>query len=426
MQPENYLDIENNPTWRGMQEMTEVIEDLVNYCLCIRKANDLTAPPEVRSLHFVTASQHTRLAMFCSAPGLGKTFLGRKILRKAGLRLPPHELVPTNVVALTYELWRQTRNGFEVAVIDDADRLMRSDSMIGVMKTAWNQDNPSVNCFLSEKIRKNEQYRLEGSPRYNPDVPPPSFPYRQACAWFANKNVTTPSGLAEHTAPDFSALVSRGLHPRWINSEPRNVFLYTLWMIAHGNLFVSINLKLDEAEETLAFFMDAALRLQHPNPNLRLAVQLAKARKTPQYKTLWARIIAESLAASDAQPRAITESDLKLKPDLRKMVEAGRAEAARRKAAADRAIADAREAARLAESLAEARRIEAERKIAEEITKMEPDDESQVTAKTKADIPQKYVQPPGHVFPPAEIFKFPDTSDQKAAEPRDEPGRPLD
>ena len=344
IEPQNYLDIENNPTFLGMREMREVLEDMARYCLAIRKANDLTLPREVRRLHLAEAKQHTRLAMFCSRTGLGKTFLGRRILRKAGLKLPPHELVPTNVASLTYETWKLVRSGYEVAPIDDADRLMRSDSMIGVMKGGWNKDDPTINCHVTERIRKNEEYRRDGSPKYNPDVPPPSFPYTLATPWFANKNLATASGLAEHTHPDFSALIARGLHPRWINSHPRNVFFYVLWMIERSNLFVSINLTLAEAEETLAAYMDAALRLNHPNPNLTLAINLAQARKNPEYKTLGKRIILQSLEENEGQPRAITEPDLKLRPDLRRAVEAGRAEAARRKAAADHALAEAREA----------------------------------------------------------------------------------
>jgi hypothetical protein len=352
IEPESYLDIENNPTFLGMREMREVLKDMARYCLAIRKANDLTLPREVRQLHLAEAKQHTRLAMFCSRTGLGR----RRILRKAGLKLPPNELVPANVPALTYETWKLVRNGWDVAPIDDADRLMRSDSMIGVMKGGWNKDDPTINCHVTERIRTNEKYRRDGSDKYDPDVPPPSFPYTLATPWFANKNLATKSGLAEHTHQDFDALLARGLHPRGIDSHPRNVFFYVLWMIERGNLFVSINLTLAEAEETLAAYMDAALRLKHPNPNLTLAVNLAQARKNPEYKTLWKRVILLSLEANEGQPRAITEPDLKMRPDLRRAVEAGRAEAARRKAAADHALAEAREAARLAE----ARKFESE------------------------------------------------------------------
>jgi hypothetical protein len=331
IEPENYLDIENNPTFLGMREMREVLEDMARYCLAIRKANDLTLPREVGQLHLAEAKQHTRLAMFCSRTGLGR----RRILRKAGLKLPSNELVPANVPALTYETWKLVRNGWDVAPIDDADRLMRADSMIGVMKGGWNKDDPTINCHVTERIRTNEKYRRDGSDKHDPDVPPPSFPYTLATPWFANKNLATKSGLAEHTHQDFDALIARGLHPRWIDSHPRNVFFYVLWMIERGNLFVSINLTLAEAEETLAAYMDAALRLKHPNPNLTLAVNLAQARKNPEYKTLWKRVILLSLEANEGQPRAITEPDLKMRPDLRRAVEAGRAEAARRKAAAD-------------------------------------------------------------------------------------------
>lgn len=410
IEPQNYLDIENNPTFLGMREMREVLEDMARYCLAICKANDLTLPREVRQLHLAEAKQHTRLAMFCSRTGLGRTFLGRRILRKAGLKLPPHELVPTNVASLTYETWKLVRSGYEVAPIDDADRLMRSDSMIGVMKGGWNKDDPTINCHVTERIRKNEEYRRDGSPNYNPDVPPPSFPYTLATPWFANKNLATASGLAEHTHPDFSALIARGLHPRWIDLHPRNVFFYVLWMIERSNLFVSINLTLAEAEETLAAYMDAALRLNHPNPNLTLAINLAQARKNPEYKTLGKRIILQSLEENEGQPRAITEPDLKLRPELRRAVEAGRAEAARRKAAADHALAEAREAARLAEELAAARLAEA-RKFKSESEDVPEEVPVFVAAKEKtkyipSTIPPAYSPPPGHVFPPAYTDKF--------------------
>jgi hypothetical protein len=442
MEPENYLDVENNPTWIGMRDMATTLNDMVKYCLAMRKANDLTLPREVRQLHLAEASHHTRLAMFCSKTGLGKTFLGRRLFRKAGLKLPAHELAPANLVNLTYELWKLVLTGCDVAPIDDADRLMRSDSMIGIMKGGWNKDDPRINCHVSERIRKNQQYRIECSDKYNPDVPPPSYPYTLATPWFANKNLATPAGLAEYTHPDFSALIARGLHPVWINSEARNVCYYALNMIEFGNLFVSINLTLPQAQETSDAFCDAAVRLGHPNPNLTLAVSLAQARKNPDYQTLWKRIISQTLQENEGQPRAITASDLKLKPDLRRAVEAGRREAERRKEAADRALAGAREAARLAEERAAAR-ADAARKLADieaeeaKIESAEPDklvepvsDDPPPTvhpphrAKVKPVVAAPYSPPPGHVFPPpyAPVIK---PSAESAPDPEPEPDPPA-
>jgi hypothetical protein len=350
-------------------------------------------------------------------------------------------LNPSNAVALSYELWRLQQERYEIAVIDDADRLMRSDTMIGMMKNAWNSDGPKVNCFISERIRKNQEYLMEGSEKYRDTIPPPSFEYRLATPWFANKNVATPDSLAEFTHPDFTALIDRGLRPRWINSEPRNVFFYTLWMIDRGNLFVDLNLTMEEAQETADYFMDAAERLQHPNPNLRLAIELGKARKNPNYKTLWGRAIAESLSQSKGQPRAIDKNDLKLKPDLRRAVEEGRKEAARRKEAAERAIAEARAAAERAEAERKRREMEAAERAAREMdvvpTATVRDDPKEVElkrivrpAKAPPSPPKPYSPPPGHVFPPAPVATpYPEPepydvtilSDTPPAEPESEP-----
>src|ERR1019366_5647752 len=102
IEPENYLDIENNPTWHGIKEMYVTLDDMVQYCRLVRKGHDRSLPLELREQAIKEASDHIRIAMFCSAPGVGKTYLGRKIFKKSGLRVPKDETNPANVRSLAY------------------------------------------------------------------------------------------------------------------------------------------------------------------------------------------------------------------------------------------------------------------------------------------------------------------------------------
>jgi hypothetical protein len=324
MTPERWEDIENNPTWLDCKMMERTLEDMVRYCRCIER-ND-----------FVTARQHTRLAMFCSAPGLGKTYTGRAVLRRGGVRLRPYDYNPSNKSALTYELWDAVQAKYGATPMDDVDLLMRSDSMIGIMKGAWDNSKPMVRCFPTKEIRENHEFKVTGDKRYRDTVPDPMFPFYLACPWFSNKRLDIADARRQAGAHhDFEALIDRGLRPVWIDSVPRNVCFYTIWMVCRGNLFRNLGLSIQEQSDTLDFFImtatgDGKTVKGHPNPNLRLALDLAKARRNPDYRTLWARIVAASLSGRDDEPKALDPKDLTgaRRPDLAKEIERTRARVA--------------------------------------------------------------------------------------------------
>jgi hypothetical protein len=320
MTPERWEDIDHNPTWLGCKMMERTLEDMCSYCRCIERGD------------YKGALLHTRLAMFCSAPGLGKTYTGRSTLRRGGVRLRSYDYDPSTRASLTDELWDAVQAKYGAIIMNDADLLMRSDSMIGMMKSAWENVNPMVRCSPTKEIRKNHEYKVSGDPRHKDTIPDPMFPLYLACAWFSNKRLDTAD--ARHAAGahhDFEALIDRGLRPVWIDSVPRNVCFHTVWMICRGNLFRNLGLSVQEQTDTLDFFImtatgDGKNVKGHPSPNLRLALDLAKARRNPDYRAMWARIVAASLAGREDEPKALDIRDLTgaRRPDLAKEIERSR------------------------------------------------------------------------------------------------------
>jgi hypothetical protein len=265
------------------------------------------------------AKKYRRLAMFCSAPGLGKTYIMTRTAKREGVKFSSGEgISPSNKTAVAYAFWRERQAGNGLTIFDDHDLPMRSESMISVLKPAWSAPGEGiVRTPETHAIRRNEKFRQAFDDRYDPMIPPLSFPFTLGHLWSLNKAVHTKAGRAVHKChSDFEALVDRGLNPIWINSNPRNVCFYTVWMIVEGNLFRELGLSVAEQVETFDFFCDIAVT--HPHPNLRLALELARARRKPDFARAWAAIIRASLDAARDEPKALTEDDLKgaARPDL--------------------------------------------------------------------------------------------------------------
>ena len=73
----------------------------------------------------------------------------------------------------------------------------------------------------------------KGSAYDNPRIPPPTFRVgpNHGVRWNSNKDFTNPATVTKELVADFAALVSRGLDPYLIASDPQSVFDYTVYMI---------------------------------------------------------------------------------------------------------------------------------------------------------------------------------------------------
>ncbi len=222
MTPETWLDTENNPTYLDCQEMRRTVLDVIEYAKAAA-VGDLT-----------TALDHRRIAIFCSSPGLGKTHTLR-LCKRAGIKVG--ELNPANKVDLVYQLWSRKYEGCGLTVFDDVDLPARSASMIAILKRAWQSGGEGfVKPQGSAAIRRNEKFRVALDERYDSEIPPPWFSFSLGHLWYSNDPLHTRDGrLAAKCHAQFEALIDRGLAPMWIDSTPRNVCFYTIWMILRGN-----------------------------------------------------------------------------------------------------------------------------------------------------------------------------------------------
>jgi hypothetical protein len=295
-EPKSWEDVENNPTYLDIEMMKQRTRDVCQYALPLLdgKEPDPYLP---------------RLGMFCSHPGLGKTYTCQSEVKRVFKRtLPLHS--PANVTSFARDMWLAREAGHPVYLMDDADLTARSEPMINLAKTAWDSTLHTVVPRLTEKILRNEKYRREHDDRYDRTIPPPQYDWRLGVLWPANKNFATETGRKLNAHDDFKALVDRGLDPIWVNSDPRNVCLYTIWMILRGDLFRNAGLSLAQQDETLRFFLEHAEHL--PRPNLRLAVRLAASRRTPNYKLRWDHFIRSEHEDTQGEPRKLRKDDLKV------------------------------------------------------------------------------------------------------------------
>lgn len=285
MEPRDWKDIENNPTYRDIQRMYRRIDDVI--------------------------ARRARLGMFCSDPGVGKTYACAAFIRRSGIRLKIPQHNPANPSALARSMWEAKLAQDPLYLIDDADRLARSEAMIGICKTAWAGQTGTVVPFETIIILKNEHAKNN---KYNPSIPPPRFSWDLGVLWNSNKDFASPEGRKVNNAcEDFNALIDRGLDPLWINSEPRNVCLYTVWMIVRGNLFREMGLSVDEQVDVLDYFLKRAHEM--PRPNLRTAVRLAAARRMPNFQTRWDDIVRVNQMTSESRP--LTKDEFRVRPDLK-------------------------------------------------------------------------------------------------------------
>jgi hypothetical protein len=267
------MNIERNKTWQAIQR--------------VRSATELVLTGKMR------------LKMFCSDPGLGKTETVLQMMKKHAVE--PHYSSPTSPNAFCYDLWKHRNSTY---FLDDVDILARSEPCANIAKMALGPQNLVI-CPATKEIQRNEERRLSGSDYYNPNIPPPTFKLGPmfGLLWNSNKNFTDSKVIAKEMVQDFKALVSRGLDPLWIPSDPQSVFDYTLWLLVADNMLgkhrqgskdgINGGFSLEHTNDVIRFFCDNARRLKEISP--RMAWKLAKARRTdPYYADAWKEQLADT------------------------------------------------------------------------------------------------------------------------------------
>jgi hypothetical protein len=264
----DYRNILKNPTYRAMRRA----EELVELCACGNRM----------------------MIMLCSDPGMGKTEIVAQVLRRN--HVDHHNLSPGTTASFVDALWVH-RNS--LLWIDDCEALAHDLVALSIGKSFW---GASAICISpsSKRIDLNELRRIgEAKGEYDPTIAPPEFRRgpNHALVWCTNHNYSDPTKLPKRIATDFAALISKGLDPLWIPSDPQHCFDYTIWMVLNGMLRRhplvgqqgSGGFSLEIAQASLDFFIEKYRWLPEVTP--RIVTKLATARRTdPHWQDEWERM----------------------------------------------------------------------------------------------------------------------------------------
>jgi hypothetical protein len=207
------------------------------------------------------------MQMICSDPGLGKSQAVEEECRKAGIKAS--HVTPTNVASFVKELYDHRNK--PVAIFDDCDRLLRSETCANIAKMAFGPQRMVIHNTV--EARKNEQRRKNGDPKYDSGIPPQRFHFRAKLIWCSNLNFSDPAIIKSHMKPHFQALVSRGLHPIWIDSSNiEELFEYVIWLGTEGGMLNKKGMSKSVSEEAMNWFITNRNRLQEISPRQLLHV----------------------------------------------------------------------------------------------------------------------------------------------------------
>jgi hypothetical protein len=231
------------------------------------------------------------MQMFCSSPGLGKTEIHRRSMKKFDVE--PHRSAPASAAAYCEEIWNHRNSCF---LFDDVDILARSE-IANVTKGAWGSEHRVI-VPNTTVIRRNEEYRLQGHEKYNPKVPPPTFIVgpKSCLLSDSNKNYSDPEVIRKESRADFAALVSKGLSPFWIRNEPQDLFDYCLWMVAADGMLRShpVGTNGDQGgfsaaiqNEVIKFLIENATRLREISPRAVHGLAMSRRLEPEHYLSAW-------------------------------------------------------------------------------------------------------------------------------------------
>ncbi len=205
------------------------------------------------------ASGRKLMQMIGSEPGLGKTYLTLQELRALGIRVD--WVAPATDVAFVEVLYDYRDE--KVIVLDDSDGLARSERVASITKMAFGPTGTVIRD--TSKARKNAL--KEGNDKHDPSIPPPQFKVRCGLIWLTNINFTDPANIANHMAPHFRALCSRGLDPMWIDtSDTEDLFRYCVWLGTEGNMLRGLQITKPVSEAAIKWFIENRDCLREVSP----------------------------------------------------------------------------------------------------------------------------------------------------------------
>ena len=220
------------------------------------------------AIHAVVAGRKP-MQMICSRPGLGKTYLVSREIRRAGIK--PALISPANESAFAETLYRLRDQ--PVIVLDDCDVLARSERVSNIFKQAFGPTR-TVN-YESKQTLKVDRFHMMGAGGLADAMMlmPSSFRVNARVIWLSNINFTDDATLTDRMAPHFKAMLSRGLDPIWINSEEdADWFAFVLWMVVERNMLRNHGFRRDVTVGAVNWFIKHRAHLKEISPRAMVRI----------------------------------------------------------------------------------------------------------------------------------------------------------
>lgn len=270
---DTWKDIERNKVWRKMRMAEQAVDEVL--------------------------TGKWPMKMICSDPGMGKTEMVQRKLKKHGLNY--HPCSPSTVAGFCHDMWNHKNEAF---FLDDCDALARSEPCMNIAKKAWGEQHLVV-CPSTKEILKNEERKLADDDKYDPRIPDPVFKLgnKFSLIWCSNKNFENVDGvLGNNLVGDFRALISRGLDPLWIPNDPQSKFDYVLYKVAAERLLRGHAIgrhdggfSLAHQNDVIKFFCEHARYMKEIS--IRSVLKLAKIRRdqSAYYEDSWQEQLSSTL-----------------------------------------------------------------------------------------------------------------------------------
>jgi len=205
------------------------------------------------------------MQMVCSRPGLGKTYLVSRELRRGEIK--PVFVSPDNEAAFAESLYRQRDQ--QVIVLDDCDVLARSERVANIFKQAF---GPTREVHYESK----QTLKVDRFPRPLTDalmLMPSSFRVDARVLWLSNINFTDDATITDRMTPHFKAMLSRGLDPIWINSDnDTDYFEFVLWLVVERHMLRSHGFRRELTVSALNWFIEHRNHVKEISPRTMVRI----------------------------------------------------------------------------------------------------------------------------------------------------------
>lgn len=185
--------------------------------------------------------------VLCGAPGIGKTFTVRKILEEQGLKEGTQFIGLSISSDKKFHQFLSAYRHIPVSIIDDSEGFGRRREVLNAAKGAFGSDHKVYHDYLD-------------------DFPNPITDIQLRPIWCTNVDYTNLKTRRADLQVHWEALISRGIHPIYIDtSDQFDLFKYIVRIAClaneqphtTGNMWGGkLRLKKETAEEVIRFFID--------------------------------------------------------------------------------------------------------------------------------------------------------------------------